>query len=178
MEPGGPDVSMLLARNLLAAIETPGFLVNHQGEMTFFNEAAGILIGHHFQESGRLTREEWNDIGPLDPDGRPMASDQLPLTIALREGRPAFGRFRIANDQGDLVTVDVSAMPVQGHAGFLGAMVSFVPAPPGDPDTGVHWVEASPSPERPPPPRPASPEPPSSPPAPRRAPGGSERAPA
>ncbi len=121
-------LQLLLARNFIAATLTPGFIVDPDGVMIFFNEAAAQLIGRRFEESGRLTREEWNEIGPVDERGRPISSGDLPLTIALREGIPAIGRFRIKTDQGALMEIEVSANPLIGDAGFEGAMVSWVPA--------------------------------------------------
>ncbi len=118
---------LLLARNFTAATLTPAFVTDPDGVMIFFNEAAAQLIGRRFEESGRLTREEWNEIGPVDEAGNPIASGNLPLTIALREGIPAFGRFRIKTDRGALVEVEASANPLVGGDVFRGAIVSFVP---------------------------------------------------
>ncbi len=121
------DLQLVLARNFIAATLTPAFVTDPEGVMVFFNEAAAQLIGRRFEESGRLTREEWNEIGPVDEAGHPIASGNLPLTIALREGIPAFGRFRIKTDRGALVEVEASANPIIGDDVFRGAIVSFVP---------------------------------------------------
>jgi len=128
VHPHAQSLALLLARNLITATLTPAFIVDPNGVMIYFNEAAAQLIGRRFEESGRLTREEWNEIGPVDEHGRPISSGDLPLTIALREGVPALGRFRIKTDQGALMEVEASANPLIGAAGFQGAMVSFVPA--------------------------------------------------
>lgn len=127
-----PPLDLILARNFVAAIMTPAFIVNQDGVMTFFNEAAGNLIGRHFEETGRLTREEWNHIGPVDEAGQPIASDRMPMTIALRQGHPAYGRFRIKTDQGILMDVDTSAFPLMTNGDSHGALVAFVPAMPGN----------------------------------------------
>lgn len=123
-----PELAMILARNLIAAIMTPAFIVDPEGLMGFFNEAAGNLIGRRFEETGRLTRDEWNEIGPVDEKGRPIPSDRMPMTIALRDGRPAYGRFRIKTDQGILMDVDTSAIPLVTNGESHGAIVTFVPA--------------------------------------------------
>ena len=129
MASDGPKLELILARNFIALIHTPAFVVDSDGVVTFFNEAAGRLIGRRFEESGRLSRDEWDAIGPLDEDGQPTASDPLPLTVALREGRPASGRFRIGTDQGALLQVEASAMPLLAGADVRGALVMFGPAP-------------------------------------------------
>ena len=143
------ELAMILARNLIAAIMTPAFLVDLDGLMSFFNEAAGNLIGRHFEETGRLTREEWNEIGPVDERGRPIPSDRMPMTIALREGRPAYGRFRMKTDQGILMDVDTSAMPLMANGESHGAIVTFVPAVPGNDSIERVDVSVRPTAERP-----------------------------
>lgn len=130
--PVAPTLELMLARNFIAAIMTPAFVVDPDGVMTFFNEAAGQLIGRRFEETGRLTRDEWNEIGPVDEDGRPIPSDRMPMTIALREGHPSYGRFRIKTDPGLLMDVDTSAVPLMTNGESHGALVTFVPAQPGN----------------------------------------------
>jgi PAS domain-containing protein len=129
MASAGPKIELILARNFVALIHTPAFVVDPDGVVTFFNEAAGRLIGRRFEETGRLSRGEWDAIGPLDERGRPTASDPLPLTVALREGRPSSGRFRIGTDQGALLQVEASAMPLLRGGSVRGALVMFGPAP-------------------------------------------------
>lgn len=129
MASAGPRIELILARNFVALIQTPAFVVDPDGVVIFFNEAAGRLIGRRFEESGRLSRGEWDAIGPLDEQGQPTASDPAPLTIALREARPASGRFRIGTDQGALLQVEASALPLLRGGSVRGALVMFGPAP-------------------------------------------------
>src|SRR4051812_50128264 len=88
---GPPDVSqplpLILARNLVASITVPGFVTDAAGDVVFYNDAAGGLLGRRFEETGRLTREEWSEIGPLDEGGNQLDWEALPLTTALRENR-------------------------------------------------------------------------------------------
>jgi PAS domain-containing protein len=127
MAPDEPTLELLLARNLIASVVTPAFLVDDARVVVFFNESAGQLMGRRFEESGRLTREEWNEIGPVDEQGRPLPDEEMPLGIALRHGRPARGRFRIKTDRGDLLEVEATALPLVGESAFHGALVMFVP---------------------------------------------------
>jgi PAS domain-containing protein len=133
MADGEPRLELILARNFVAAVLTPAFLVDSRRVVTFFNEAAGRLIGRRFEESGRLTREEWNEIGPVDEHGRMLPDDHLPLAVALRERRPACGRFRIKTDRNAVLEVDASALPLLTGSTLHGALVMFVsPSPPSD----------------------------------------------
>jgi PAS domain-containing protein len=120
-------LDLILARNLMATLETPSFLVDAGGVLAFYNEAAGALLGHRFEETGQLTREQWNAIGPVDADGTPIDSEGLPLSVALREGRPAHGRFNICTDDGAVLEVETSAVPLVSGGDFHGAMVVFWP---------------------------------------------------
>ena len=119
---------LILARNLIASVTVPGFVTDPEGAIVFYNEAAGALLGHRFEETGTLTREEWNTIGPVDAQGQPLNTD-APLTTALKQNRPAHERFRICTDQRNVMMVETSAVPLTGPDGFHGAIVVFWPAP-------------------------------------------------
>ena len=120
-------LDLILARNLMSVLETPSFLVDNDGQMVFFNEAAGDMLGKRFEEIGRLSREEWNEIGPVDSEGNPVSREKMPLAVALREGHPAHGRFHIRTDQNHIVEVETSAFPLVSSGDFHGAMVVFWP---------------------------------------------------
>lgn len=123
-------LDLILARNLMSVLETPSFLVDSDGQMVFFNEAAGDMLGKRFEEIGRLTREEWNEIGPVDAQGNVVSHEKAPLAVALREGHPAHGRFHIRTDAGHIVEVETSAFPLVSSGDFHGAMVVFWPVDP------------------------------------------------
>lgn len=130
--PEQQPLELILARNLIGAIRVPALLVDADGGLAFYNESAGELIGRRFEDTGRLSREEWNEIGPVDERGRPLGSEDLPLTVALRHGRPAHERFRIRTDADVLVEIEAVALPLEGAAGFQGAIAVFWPAAAGD----------------------------------------------
>jgi hypothetical protein len=60
----------------------------------------------------------------LDEHGAPLPSDRLPLTVALHEGHPVYGRFRIRGERGPL-EIEAGALPLAGPAGYHGAIVVF-----------------------------------------------------
>ena len=134
MTPETPPLELILARNLIVGTLTPGFVIDEAGTMIYFNEAAGQLIGHRFEDTGRLSREEWSDIGPVDECGNPIEGHAAFLTIALRDHRAAMKRFRIRTDQDTLMEVEAAAVPLFGAGGFCGVIVSFVPAEVADGD--------------------------------------------
>jgi PAS domain-containing protein len=119
-------IELIIARNLMAAVELSAFIVDPDGMIVFFNDAAGKLIGRRFEDVGPLTREQWgSEFGPYDEFGKLLPTDGLPLTAALREGLPANGRFRVRPKDGDLIEVEVSALPLVTAYGFEGAIVVF-----------------------------------------------------
>ena len=121
-------LELILARNLMSSLSTPAFLVDADGILVFYNEAAGALLGKRFEEAGRMSPEEWgNAFGPFDEDGRPLPFDRLPLTVALRRGRPAHSTFRIRSLDGSEHHIEVSAMPILASGGSRGAMAIFWP---------------------------------------------------
>jgi PAS domain-containing protein len=118
-------LELILARNLVSIVSVPALLVDVDGRIVFFNDAAAEIVGSPFEEIGTMTREEWNArYGPVDEHGNPLASDELPLTVAIREGRPAYARLRIRGERG-LLEVEAGALPLLGPAGYHGAMVFF-----------------------------------------------------
>jgi PAS domain-containing protein len=121
-------IELILARNLMASLSTPAFLVDEDGILVFYNEAAGSLLGKRFEEVGQMGPEEWGtSFGPFDDQGRPIPFDDLPLTIALRRGRPAHASFQIRSLDGTNHEIEVSAMPIVAAGGARGAMAIFWP---------------------------------------------------
>jgi PAS domain-containing protein len=122
-------LELILARNLLSSLSTPAFLVDTDGVLVFFNEAAASLLGRHFEETGKMGPEEWGQaFGPFGPNGRPIDFEELPLTIALRRGRPAHERMELKDRHGNTHEVEVSALPlVSSGGGFRGALAVFWP---------------------------------------------------
>jgi PAS domain-containing protein len=115
-----------MARNLLSSLSTPAFLVDEEGVLVFYNDAAGALLGKRFEEAGRMRPEEWGTAwGPRNTGGEPIDIEQLPLTLALRRGQPAHSRFRIRSLEGRDHEIEVSAVPIVTTGGTSGAMALF-----------------------------------------------------
>jgi PAS domain-containing protein len=122
-------LELILARNLISSVALPALLVDADGRMVFFNEAAGEVIGAPFEEVGVLERDEWNArYGPLDADGNRLPREKLPLVTAVRESRPAYGRFYVRLESGTR-EVEVGALPLVGPGGYHGAILVVWPVP-------------------------------------------------
>ena len=69
------------------------YITNADGLITYYNEAAAALWGHHPQ----LGVREWCGSWKLYwPDGRPLPHDECPMALALRERRPIRGMEAVA----------------------------------------------------------------------------------
>jgi PAS domain-containing protein len=128
MDSAQRPLELILARNLLTSLSTPAFLADEDGALVFYNEAAGALLGMSFEESGRLGPGEWSAIiGPFDSDGNQIEVEELPVTKALRDGRPCHAEYSIRSTNGDEHEIEVSALPIVAPEGRQGAIVVFWP---------------------------------------------------
>lgn len=117
----------------MSALSTPAFLVDGDGVLVFYNEAAGSLLGKSFEESGRMAPDEWGSaFGPYDEEGNAVPFEELPLTMALRDGKPAHARFTIRSVDGGEHEIEVSGFPILTGEGSRGAMAIFWPVENGE----------------------------------------------
>jgi PAS domain-containing protein len=126
-------LELILARNLMSALSTPAFLVDEGGLLVFYNKAAGVLLGKRFEELGSVGPEEWGSMfGPFDGGGEQIPYDELPLVVAVRNGRPAHASFEIRSIDGARHFVEASAFPILTAHGSQGAIAIFWPTPSED----------------------------------------------
>jgi PAS domain-containing protein len=120
-------LELILARNLMTSLSTPAFLTDESGEVIFYNDAAGRLLGRRFEEVRGGDASIWEHVGPFDRDGHPVPIEDLPLTIALRNGSPAHASLCIHAFDGVPHDIEVSALPIVSAEGSRGAMAFFWP---------------------------------------------------
>jgi len=119
-------IELILARNLVTSIRLAALLLDPDGVIVYFNDAAGELIGRRFEEVGPLSREQWNEqFGPFDEFGAVIPTDHMPVTVALRDGLPSIDRVHVRLDRDELIEIEVSALPLTTVQGFQGAIVVF-----------------------------------------------------
>lgn len=89
-------IERILVRHLGSRLAVPLFLVDTDGTLVFYNEAAEQLLGRRFDDAGEMSFDAWTSAFAVRDDaGQPLEIDQLPLVKALRERRPAHARFDI-----------------------------------------------------------------------------------
>jgi PAS domain-containing protein len=122
-------IELIQARSLIASLSTAAFLVDEGGTLLFYNDAAGELLGMRFEAAGEMPPEDWGSrFRPREPGGRELTVEELPLTIALRDGEPGHARMEITGADGDDRQIAVSAIPIRGQSGQHGAFAIFWPA--------------------------------------------------
>ena len=119
-------LELILARNLLSSLSTPAFLIARDGEIAFYNEAAGALLGRRYEETGPMDAAMWTgEFGPFDREGQRIGWEDLDLTQALRGNRPAHSTFCLRDGHGEMRGVEATGFPLVGAGGFHGAIIAF-----------------------------------------------------
>jgi len=123
----GPPIEIVLLRQVAGYLATPVFLVDEDGALEFYNEPAEVLLGRRYEESGQVPLEEWGRLWtPTHPDGRPLAPEELPLAVAVRDRKPVQGTFSIRGLDGVDRQLTVTALPLEASDGaHLGAFAIF-----------------------------------------------------
>jgi PAS domain-containing protein len=121
------EIEVILTRQLASYLTLPIFIVDPDGTLLFYNEPAEAVLGRRFEETGEMPADEWAQIyTATDCDGRPLADDEIPLMIALRERRPVHQRLIIRGLDQVHREIEVTAFPIVGQAGrHLGAVALF-----------------------------------------------------
>jgi PAS domain-containing protein len=129
MSTGQKPIELIQARGLISGLSIPAFLVDDEGALLFYNEAAGGLLGLRFEDAGPMAPDEWGtEFKPRQPGGRELTVEELPLTIALRQGRSGHARMEITGADGQDHLIEVTALPIQGKGAQAGAFAIFWPA--------------------------------------------------
>jgi PAS domain-containing protein len=121
------NLVLILARELAANSATAMFVVDPDGTLVFFNEPAEHVLGRTFAETGPLGPKEWGTMfSPLDPDGKQIPVENLPLTKALRDLQPGHLGMKITGLDGEPRMIAVTAFPLFARAHeFVGALAIF-----------------------------------------------------
>ena len=119
-------IELILTRQLASQLATPVFLVDHEGTLVFYNEAAEVVLGRRFEETGSMPANSWGEqFAPRDPGGRPLPLDALPIMIAVRQGRPTHAGLVIRGLDGVDRSIEATAFPIIGVSGRRSAAIAI-----------------------------------------------------
>ena len=121
------EIEVVLMRQLASYLTMPILVVDPQGDLIFFNEAAEPILGRRFEETGEILRDEWAPLfRPSKEDGTPLREEEAPLFIATQHRRPAYRRSWIHGLDGVRREIEGIAFPLLGQGDrFLGVAGIF-----------------------------------------------------
>jgi PAS domain-containing protein len=124
---GQLPIELILLRQVASYLEMPMLLVGADGELLFFNEPAGALLGQRFEDVGEVPMADWvRGFRPADEDGRQMSPYAVSVIVALQTQQAAHDRVRITGLDGVTRTLETTAFPLRGQGGrMLGAVALF-----------------------------------------------------
>jgi PAS domain-containing protein len=120
-------IEVILTRQLAAHLSMPTFLVDPEGRVLDFNEAARRVLGERLERARSVSAR---DLAALfearDEAGELVPPEKLPLVIALEEHHPAHARLQVLGDDDQVREIAVTAVPLVGQGDrFLGAIAFF-----------------------------------------------------
>ena len=121
------NLLLIMARDFASRVATATFLVDPDGSLIYYNEAAERILGRPYVEGESMPAAEWaTAFQPVSESGEPLPLESLPLGLALSRHEPAHGSLRIVGGDGVARTIEVTGVPLFAHAGeFVGAMAIF-----------------------------------------------------
>ena len=120
-------VEIAVTREWASRMTLAVFLVDPDGNLLYFNDAAGAILGKRFEDTGSMVLAVWSTyFEPTDASGAPLFPGKLPLVVALRDRRPAHRELWIRGADGQRRQVQVTAFPLFGaDQSLLGATALF-----------------------------------------------------
>lgn len=121
------EVEVILLRQLASELATPIVIVDAEGDLLYFNEAAEAVVGRRFEDTGEIGRHEWAArFQPTRIDGVAIKPEKEFLAEALDGRRPIHGRFWMRGLDGLRRLVEGTSIPLIGQNGrHLGAFAFF-----------------------------------------------------
>jgi PAS domain-containing protein len=121
------EIEIILTRHWASHLTTPIFLVDPQGTLLYYNEAAEYILGRRFAETGRMGIDEWSVIFKMTDDNNVLIKrEELPLMIALTECRPAHRRLWLVGLDKVRRHIRTTCIPLVGESDrFLGVVALF-----------------------------------------------------
>lgn len=130
---GQRDLILIIARDFASRLATPMTLVDENGTVIYFNEAAVHLLGQPFVEGRGVPASEWSArYAPSDTEGNPIPLEELPLFVAIHRREPAHGIQQVRVADGTMHRIEVTAFPLFAHTDECVGAIAIFWEPPGD----------------------------------------------
>jgi PAS domain-containing protein len=120
-------LALILAREFAANLATATLIADARGYVVFYNEAAEVVIGKRFAETGEVPMVEW--LAPFEArttELEPLPLERRPAHVAFAERRASHLRYLVTSADGVEREIEVTAFPLFAHADeFVGVVVIF-----------------------------------------------------
>lgn len=120
-------IEMILLRQLAEHLAIPVWVIDGNGDLVFFNEAAEPTLGLRADDVDQMPFAAWTTgFAPRDVAGNPLPAEALPPVKALRTGKPAHDTLQITGADGVLRRIGITAFPLTGgHGDVMGSVTMF-----------------------------------------------------
>jgi PAS domain S-box-containing protein len=123
--PAAKSLPLILARELAANLSTPMFLLDGDGTLVYFNDAAELILGKAHGEVGEISGLQLGEMLELrDEHDQPMRRRDSPAGVAFYERCPAHRTVRVKMFDGSHRLVEATAYPLFGAGNTLHGVVT------------------------------------------------------
>ena len=121
------SLALIQAREVATNLALPIAVLDDEGTIVFYNEAAEAILGDTFESAGELSSEQWaRAFVPEREDGTLIPMREMPAGVALTEHRPHHLSLFYTGFDGVRREVAVTAFPLMGREQELqGAFAIF-----------------------------------------------------
>jgi PAS domain-containing protein len=86
-----PNLVLIVARSFATKLATPTLIIDADGDLVYFNDAAAEVLGSSYLDVGALDASRWQELfQPRTLDEDPLTPAETPGGVALLERR---GRY-------------------------------------------------------------------------------------
>jgi hypothetical protein len=118
---------LILAREFASSLSTPTLIADARGFLVFYNEAAELIVGKRFVETGEMPLEDW--VAAFEPrtvSSEALPAERRPARIAFDERRASHLRYLITDADGVEQEIESTAFPLFARTDeFVGIVAIF-----------------------------------------------------
>ncbi len=120
-------LELILLRQLASYLTIPMWMMDHSGDLIFYNEPAEGLLGVQFDDAGPIRAEQLIGMWQVtDLEGEVLPDGEFPVVAALTKQVPGHKALRFQGMDGAWREVEVTAIPIEGQGNrFLGVLATF-----------------------------------------------------
>jgi PAS domain-containing protein len=108
-----PDLVLIVARSFATKLATPTLIIDANGNLVYFNDAASDVLGRSYLDVGALHASRWQELfQPRTLDEEPLTAEQTPAGVSLLERRPVHDSFVMRGLDGRERKITVTAFPL------------------------------------------------------------------